>query len=88
MGHQKKISRTRWVEPQRVCITTIALMMKVTFWQFLTENDKWQRRGGKANFFLFSDVLSLFCRFFALSPSAVPSTFLHEFEEYQYFSEK
>ena len=49
MGHQKKISR--WVEPQRVCITTIALMMKVTFWQFLTENDKWQRRGGRANFF-------------------------------------
>ena len=81
----------RWNEPleknlqmgwaQRVCITTIALMMKVTFWQFLTENDKWQRRG-RANDFFCSDVLSLFCRFFALSPAAVPSTFLHEFEAY------
>ena len=60
MGHQKKISR--WVEPQRVCITTIALMMKVTFWQFLTENDKWQRRGGRANFFFCS---LMFCPCFA-----------------------
>ena len=64
----------RWNEPQeknlqmgwaqRVCITTIALMMKVTFWQFLTENDKWQRRGRANYFFLFwcfVPVLQIFC---------------------------
>ena len=78
----------RWNEPQeknlqmgwaqRVCITTIALMMKVTFWPKMINGNV----EVELTIFFCSDVLSLFCRFFALSPAAVPSTFLHEFEAY------